>query len=132
LSQGEYVAPEKLENGLKMCVTVADIFIWGDSLQAYLVAIINCEPTNVTKMANEAGITGTWEEICANPAVKAMVAEDLKKQAALSGHKGFEQVRKFIIDPVTFQENHLVTESFKVKRNDAKIYYMDTINTMYA
>ena len=40
LSQGEYIAPEKLENIYSQIPEISQIFIYGDSLQHYLVAIM--------------------------------------------------------------------------------------------
>jgi long-chain acyl-CoA synthetase len=40
LSQGEYIAPEKLENIYAQCPIIQQIFVYGDSLQHCLVAII--------------------------------------------------------------------------------------------
>jgi long-chain acyl-CoA synthetase len=40
LSQGEYIAPEKIENICLRMEGVSEIFVYGDSLQNYLVAII--------------------------------------------------------------------------------------------
>lgn len=43
LSQGEYVAPEKLEQIYKTADGVGDIFVYGDSFKSVLVAILNVE-----------------------------------------------------------------------------------------
>ena len=40
LSQGEYVAPEKLENVLVKNKYVEQVWIYGDSLQSYIVSVI--------------------------------------------------------------------------------------------
>jgi long-chain acyl-CoA synthetase len=40
LSQGEYIAPEKLENIYAQCPVIAQIFVYGDSLQNFLVGVI--------------------------------------------------------------------------------------------
>jgi len=40
LSQGEYIAPEKLENAFNEIDIIKQIFIYGDSLQSNIVAII--------------------------------------------------------------------------------------------
>lgn len=40
LAQGEYVAAEKLEIGYRVLTEVEEIFVYGDSLQSYLVCII--------------------------------------------------------------------------------------------
>lgn len=40
LAQGEYVAPEKIENIYVRAKGVAEVFVFGDSLQSFLVGII--------------------------------------------------------------------------------------------
>jgi len=40
LQQGEYVAPEKIENVLANCKWVSQIFVYGDSFQTYIIAIV--------------------------------------------------------------------------------------------
>ena len=40
LSQGEYIAPDKLENYYKTTRGVADMFVYGDSFKASLVAVV--------------------------------------------------------------------------------------------
>lgn len=132
LAQGEYVAPEKIENTLKMCTTVADIFVYGDSLQAYLIAMLNCDEKVVTDMAAAAGIKGTWAELCVNPEVKKMVNDDLVQQSKQGKLKGFEMIKKFEIEPVLFKDFDLLTETHKVKRNEAKIFFKERFDKMYA
>merc|ERR1711959_814018 len=40
LSQGEYIAPEKIENIYQSSLLIEQIFVYGDSLQHMLVAIV--------------------------------------------------------------------------------------------
>jgi len=40
LAIGEYIAAEKIENIYTRCKYVAEVFVYGDSLQHYLVAIV--------------------------------------------------------------------------------------------
>ena len=44
LAQAEYVAPDKIENVLSKCKYVSQIFVYGDSMQYYLVAILVPDP----------------------------------------------------------------------------------------
>ena len=44
LAQGEYIAPEKLENIFVQSKYIQQIFVHGDSLQTYIVGIIVVDP----------------------------------------------------------------------------------------
>lgn len=55
LQQGEYVAPEKIENILVNCKWLAQVFVYGDSLQTYLIAIVIPKVDVAMKWAKEKG-----------------------------------------------------------------------------
>lgn len=52
LQQGEYIAPDKLEQGYGLIDLIKQVFVYGDSLQSYLVSIIVPEEVNVRKWAH--------------------------------------------------------------------------------
>jgi long-chain acyl-CoA synthetase len=65
LAQGEYVAPEKVENIYLRAKGVAEAFLHGDSLQSYCVAVIVPKKENVMEWALEAKLENlTFEELC--------------------------------------------------------------------
>lgn len=48
LSQGEYIAPEKLENIFNRAKGIAECFVYGDSFKSVLVAIVVVDMKYVT------------------------------------------------------------------------------------
>uniref|UniRef100_A0A671VEP3 Arachidonate--CoA ligase n=1 Tax=Sparus aurata TaxID=8175 RepID=A0A671VEP3_SPAAU len=67
LSQGEYIAPEKIENVYMRCVPVLQVFVHGDSLQSFLIGIVVPDPEVFVDWAKDRGIVGSHEELCQNP-----------------------------------------------------------------
>lgn len=53
LAQGEYVAAEKLEIGYRMMSEIEEVFIYGDSLQAFLVVIIFPNEAKLRQLARD-------------------------------------------------------------------------------
>jgi long-chain acyl-CoA synthetase len=133
LAIGEYIAAEKIENIYLRSKYVAEVFIYGDSLQHYLVCFIVPNPKPLEDLARTLGVEGSLEEICKNDRVKAAVLEDTNKIGKTEGKLlSFELAKKIHLEPVSFVNLDLMTPSFKLKRHDAKLRYKSHIDTMYA
>ncbi|KQJ92332.1 long chain acyl-CoA synthetase 6, peroxisomal isoform X2 [Brachypodium distachyon] len=134
LAQGEYIAPEKIENVYAKCKFIAQCFIYGDSFNSFLVAIVAVEPDVLKAWAGSEGIQSEdLRQLCADPRAKAAVLADMDsigKEAQLRGFE-FAKAVSLVAEPFTV-ENGLLTPTFKIKRPQAKAYFAKEIADMYA
>ncbi|CAL5036206.1 unnamed protein product [Urochloa decumbens] len=130
LAQGEYIAPEKIENVYAKCKFIAQCFIFNSSL----VGIIAVEPEVLKAWAASEGIQcEDLRQLCADPRARAAVLADMDsvgKEAQLRGFE-FAKAIRLVAEPFTV-ENGLLTPTFKVKRPQAKTYFAKEISDMYA
>ena len=71
LSQGEYIAPEKIENVYVRCKFIAEAFVYGDSLRDYNVAIIHPNLEALPMVAESLGIKEKdVKKLCENEKVR--------------------------------------------------------------
>ncbi|KAM5300324.1 long-chain-fatty-acid--CoA ligase 6 isoform 3-T3 [Ctenodactylus gundi] len=133
LAQGEYVAPEKIENIYIRSEPVAQIYVHGDSLQAYLVGIVVPDPEVMPSWAQKRGIEGTYEELCTNKELKKAILEDLVRLGKESGLHSFEQVKAIYIHCDMFSvQNGLLTPTLKAKRPELREYFKTQIEELYS
>uniref|UniRef100_A0AAQ6AET5 Arachidonate--CoA ligase n=1 Tax=Amphiprion ocellaris TaxID=80972 RepID=A0AAQ6AET5_AMPOC len=133
LAQGEYIAPEKIENVYTRSDAVAQIFVHGDSLQACLVAVVVPDPDFLSDWTKRMlGLQGSYQELCGRE-VKAAILEDMLRLGKEGGLKSFEQVKAIYIHTEQFSiENGLLTPTMKAKRNEMRQYFRSQIDELYA
>lgn len=121
LSQGEYIAPDRLGEMYKTVRSVAEIYVYGDSLKSCLIAVVVPDGPGLLALCGSKGITGEdLDVLCDQEDVRKAVVEDLKNCAVDNKLFGFEQIKKVHLSVKNFQEMGLLTEAFKVKRHEAK------------
>jgi long-chain acyl-CoA synthetase len=132
LSHGEYVAPDRLEQVFKTTRGIADIFVYGDSLKSVLVAVANLAEKDAIILAKEKGIEAeTARDLIAHPQFNKHMIDTFRKVSDDNGLKGFERIMKVHFDLTPFADNDLVTTTFKLKRNETKLYYQKVIDKLY-
>ena len=79
LAQGEYIAPEKIENMYAKLPLVSQLFVHGDSLQNCLVAILVPDPDALHALAAQLhGVDAKdLDTLCQNPKIKAKILQQL-------------------------------------------------------
>uniref|UniRef100_A0A3P8XFW0 Arachidonate--CoA ligase n=1 Tax=Esox lucius TaxID=8010 RepID=A0A3P8XFW0_ESOLU len=132
LAQGEYIAPEKIENIYSRSDPVAQIFVHGDSLQACLVGIVVPDPDFLPGWAKKKGIEGSYLEMCASKELKNAILEDILRLGKEGGLKSFEQVRDIVLHTEMFSvQNGLLTPTLKAKRTDLRKHFQEQIDLLY-
>ncbi|XP_063493759.1 long-chain-fatty-acid--CoA ligase 1 isoform X6 [Symphalangus syndactylus] len=133
LAQGEYIAPEKIENIYVRSEPVAQVFVHGDSLQAFLIAIVVPDVETLCSWARKRGFEGSFEELCRNKDVKKAILEDMVRLGKDSGLKPFEQVKGITLHPELFSiDNGLLTPTMKAKRPELRNYFRSQIDELYS
>ncbi|XP_042034028.1 long chain acyl-CoA synthetase 4-like [Salvia splendens] len=133
LSQGEYVAVENLENVYGLVAAIDSIWVYGNSFESCLVAVINPSKHAVEEWAEQNGVSGdNFETLCENPKVKKYFTGELARIGKEKKLKGFEFIKDVHLDPVPFDlERGLITPTFKIKRPQMLKYYQIAIDNMY-
>ncbi|CAL1407375.1 unnamed protein product [Linum trigynum] len=133
LAQGEYIAPEKIENVYTKSRFVSQCFIYGDSFNSSLVAIVSVDPDVLTEWATSQGIKADdLGRLCNDLRARAAVLADMDSTGREAQLRGFEFAKAVTLVPEPFTlENGLLTPTFKIKRPQAKEYFGKAITDMY-
>jgi len=133
LAHGEYVAAEYLEGIFSKNRFVSQIFVYGDSLKACLVAVVVPDPDVLIPWARANGHDADLETLCRNEKVIKIVLEDLAVTGKESKINGFEHIRGVFLEHEQFTtENGLITPTFKLMRPKLKERYKELIDDLYA
>ena len=132
LAQGEYIAPEKIENVYSRDGSILEIYVHGNSLFNYLVGIIVPNPVALQELAAKIDVKGTLEELVENQAVVDKFVEEINKKAKGEKLASFELVRKVKLVPKSLEAYNLLTVNHKLKRNEAKEYFKGHIEMFYS
>ncbi|XP_064377223.1 long-chain-fatty-acid--CoA ligase 6 isoform X3 [Dromaius novaehollandiae] len=133
LAQGEYIAPEKIENIYIRSDPVAQIYVHGDSLQAFLVGIVVPDSEVMPGWAKKRGFDGAYAELCRNKEVQQAIMEDMVRLGKESGLHSFEQVKAIYIHSDMFSvQNGLLTPTLKAKRPELRDYFKRQIEELYS
>lgn len=96
LSQGEYVALEKVESTHSVLSEIAQIYVHGDSLQPYLVAVIVPDQVQLSSIASKVlGMKLSPTDLaalsaaCKEPAIANYFLKLLMKSSQEKGLKGY-------------------------------------------
>eukprot|EP00698_Gefionella_okellyi_P006850 TRINITY_DN164_c0_g2_i1.p2 TRINITY_DN164_c0_g2~~TRINITY_DN164_c0_g2_i1.p2 ORF type:complete len:673 (+),score=175.41 TRINITY_DN164_c0_g2_i1:4506-6524(+) len=139
LSQGEYVASEKLEGVFAASPFISQIFIYGTSTQSCILAVVvpNYE-TLASWSATALGKSGSATDMefikvaAASPQFHKAVVADITALGKAAKLVGYEFPKKIHIEPELFSvENDLLTPTFKLRRPGLTGKYKDVFEDLY-
>jgi long-chain acyl-CoA synthetase len=141
ISLGEYIAVEKLENIFSSAKLVAQVFVYGESTQDCLVAVVVPDADTLypmmSKMAGTSDISLlSMSEICSkySSIIKEKIIEEFTFLAERHGLRGFEAIKNISIEATQWTnigEDSILTPTMKLKRQKAKEKYAAPIHAMY-
>jgi len=132
LAQGEYVAPESLENIYQLSSYVSQIYVTGNSYMNFVVAIIVPREDTMAEWAKKNGLDANYDLIRKNDKFKLDILKDLARIAIESNKNGFEMVKNAYLTKEPFSiENDTMTPTQKIKRYNAEKKYKKEIDEMY-
>ena len=114
-SSGKNISPANIESDLRETRWISEGVVYGDR-RPYLVALIVLDGDELGALAQRAGVLADLATMADNPAVRAVVREDI--EAVNRGFARIEQIKDFaILDHELTQANGELTPTLKVKRN---------------
>jgi long-chain acyl-CoA synthetase len=129
-SGGKNIAPQPLENDLRMDKYISQAFVFGDR-KPYLVAILTPNLERLIQMARQEGLAYLdMEELVANQRVHQLYAE--RVQLINDRLPSYQTIKKFILLPRDFSvDGGELTPTLKLKRKVIYSKYQERIERLY-
>lgn len=136
LAQGEYVAAEMVEMVYGFALCVAQVWVWANSLDPFLVAVV-VPAEDVVRPVAEARFGfapgAPWADICADPRVNAHILDEMQHVGRTRKLKGYEIVKGIVLEPVEWGPTcGLLTPTLKFMRAKMAAHYAPQLNALCA
>lgn len=133
LSQGEYVAVENLENVYLRCPHITSIWVYGNSFESFLVAVVVPDRQALEDWAASHNETDDFKSLCKNLKARKYILDELNSIGKTNNLRGFEMLKAVHLEPHPFDmERDLITPTFKLKRPQLLKCYKDCIDQLYS
>ncbi|KAI3946070.1 hypothetical protein MKX01_024826 [Papaver californicum] len=132
LSQGEYVAVENLESIFGQCPLITSIWVYGNSFESFLVAVVVPDRKALEDWAALNNVPADFSLLCENFTARKYILDELNSTGQAHKLRGFEMLKTIHLEPNPFDiERDLVTPTFKLKRAQLVAYYKDCVDQLY-
>lgn len=140
LDGGEYIAPERLETIYSQSKFVANIFVYGNSNQSFIVGVVVPEygaaklwaEQNNVQIPDKTDPPTVPRSLCNNADFKKAIIADLASLAGSNKLNRYEMLQHIHLDVEPWTaDSGLVTAALKNKREQLYDYYQNQINEFY-
>lgn len=133
LSQGEYIAPEKLEQSFGKSKMFVQVFVDGNSKYAFPVALVAPEKDVLMKFAKEVGLdTSSYDKLLESKPAKDYILKEFARIAKKDMIKSFEVPKAVHLMKEPFSvANNMLTPTFKAKREVVRKNYKEIVDKLY-
>ena len=130
-SGGKFIAPQPIENALKLSPLIGTAVVLGDRRKFPFVLIAPHFAVLEEWARTNKVIFGTREDLVSNPKVQSLyenIVEEINRNLAR-----FEKLKRVLLVPDEFSwTDGTLTHTFKVRRRGIETRYKDQIDEMYA
>ena len=136
LAQGEYIAIEYLETVYSAVPEIEQIWVWGDPLSSFLVAVVVPRVTVLAAALAAEDPAAHYDtlapaDLCARPQAVAHVLRAMDKAAAAAHLLGYQKVKTILLEPHPWTiEAGLLTPTFKLRRGNIKAKYLQQVQEL--
>ncbi len=129
---GKNIAPQHVENLLKMDKYISEAMLYGDRMK-FISALLVPDFERVEEYALKNDILFTdVKGLMENPEIRAMIGRRIDKVQQENNIPGYEQVKKFVILNSEFtMDNNEVTPTLKLKRKIVTAKYKQELDALY-
>ncbi|KAL5250239.1 hypothetical protein ACHWQZ_G016089 [Mnemiopsis leidyi] len=134
LSQGEYIAPEKIELIYERSPYVSQVYVYGESLKSHLIGLVILDEVSLKAECPEQFHRIPVKELHQSPEFEKFILESLRSLGK-EDLCGFEQVKKIKLCPESQAfsvENDMLTPTFKKRRHNICKKYKDVLSALYS
>jgi len=134
LAQGEYIAIEYLESVYSQCPLVEQIWVYGDPLSNFLVAVVVPNKSHLLEAIKEARpetpqeLLDDYAALCADKDIVSFVLKKMEEVANESHLLSYQKVKTIYLESNEWTiENNLLTPTFKLRRGLVKEKYKEIV-----
>ena len=133
LAQGEFIAPEALENSYQSCTYIDQIFIYGNRFKDFLLAVVVPNKNEILSWYNKnySNKDLTYNEICQLTETNKFLLHQLYITGLSKSLVSYEFIRGILIECEPFSlENNCLTGPFKLNRSFCEKKYHDSLEDL--